>query len=230
MLKQKFSHCLAEGSARLQIYLKQSPDSSYFVEYKNKNTYILSAADIRSSFLVFNFYLKTIFASFLLEHDGLIMHSSSIRYEDKAILFAGKEGRGKSTIVKLIPEFLTLNDDFAILRRIRTRFYVFSSPFYEKNSFVRTNIRVPLGRIYFLRQAKVNSRSLVSKDDAAVAILSLLLVPLSFIPEHKWQNIPVSYQKKISASMFRVAKTLSASAEGFVLKFRKDRSFLPLLA
>ena len=52
--------------------------------------------------------------------DTLAIHSSCIVYRDKAVLFLGESGTGKSTHTRLwrenIPEAVLLNDDSPMIR------------------------------------------------------------------------------------------------------------------
>lgn len=230
LITRKYSNFVTDKAADFTISIQTPRDKKvrFAVHYVSKHEYKLIMPESLESFRQFNFLCKTILASFLLNHNGVILHASSIAYKNKAILFAGREGAGKSTIVKLIPEYPTLNDDFAIIRKIEKEYYLFSSPFYETNPFPKKKRIVLIDRIYFLRQSNICAGLPIDKNEALIQIMPLVLTPLSFIPA-MWINFPKSYSTEIGKRMFEVVKDLSVTTPCFMLKFRKDRSFIQYL-
>lgn len=230
LITKKYSNFITDKVEDFTINIQTSANKNarFVVHHIRKNECILIIPDSLDSFRQFNFLCKTILASFLLHHDGVVLHASSVEYKDKAILFAGKEGAGKSTIVKLIPECLILNDDFAIIRKIENDYYLFSSPFYETNPFPKKKKMVLIDRIYCLKQSNTCVSALIDRSEAMIRIIPLVLNPLSFIPS-TWVNFPTSYKKEIGRFMFKAASDLSAKIPCFMLQFRKDRSFIQYL-
>src|SRR3989338_7420174 len=158
-LAQKYSHCQTHEAPDFLISLKPAQNKvRYHVKRLSRNAYILYISDISNTFLQFNFFIKTIYATYLMEHGSFILHSSTIVRDGKAVLFAGKENHGKSTIVKLLPEYRVLNDDFAIIgKKSDNQYFVHTSPFYEKNSFLKIYQEVLIGKILFLEKSKIVS-------------------------------------------------------------------------
>ena len=95
----------------------------------------------------------------LLQHKGLLLHASMIKYNGKAIAFAGPSGVGKSTHANLWGEHLgasIINGDRAALRRTGEGWAAFGSP-YAGTSGIYVNDHGPLAAIVLLQQAGENS-------------------------------------------------------------------------
>ncbi|MBQ2299736.1 MAG: hypothetical protein II278_10245 [Bacteroidaceae bacterium] len=71
-----------------------------------------------------------------LSYDTIAIHSSCIAYQDKAILFLGESGTGKSTHTRLWCQHIVgatlLNDDSPILRIENNQLWVYGSPWSGK--------------------------------------------------------------------------------------------------
>lgn len=230
LITKKYSNFITDKGEDFTINIQTSVNKNAHFEahYIRNNECILKIPDDLDSFRQFNFLCKTILASFLLLHDGVVLHASSVEYRDKAILFAGKEGSGKSTIVKLIPEHLILNDDFAIIRKKENNYYLYSSPFYETNPFPKKKKVVLIDRTYFLKQSNTCAIAPIDRNYAMLRMIPLVLNPLSFIPS-TWKNFPELYNKKVGTRMLNAARDFSMTIPCYMLQFRKDRSFVQYL-
>ena len=97
----------------------------------------------------------------ILDYEGFGLHSSAVALENRAVLFSGPCGIGKSTHAGLWQQYfgadnaVIINDDKPVLRLHKGSFYVYGTPWSGKST-LNANIRVPLGAIVFLRQAKEN--------------------------------------------------------------------------
>lgn len=138
------------------------------LKYLSGNTAeLLFNRDLDKDFLIFNFLIKKAFAGALLLNRGLMLHASSAVIDDKAFLFAGESGKGKSTIVKKLNCRILANDR-SILRFINGSPKVFCSPFYEQDAFKKSVDSFPLSVIFLLERRKVNriKIALLEKDEA----------------------------------------------------------------
>lgn len=99
--------------------------------------------------------IRDVCQKLLSSHSGMILHTSAVLIKDKAYLFMGKSGAGKSTIMKLLgSKFLPLTDDTGIIRKIGKNYYFFQTPFQEKNSgFRKDSQKYSLGKIFFIKKA-----------------------------------------------------------------------------
>lgn len=97
----------------------------------------------------------------ILDFGGFGLHSSAVALEDRAVLFSGPCGTGKSTHVGLWRQYfgkdraVIINDDKPVLRLNNGAFYAYGAPWSGKST-LNANIRAPLGAIVFLRQAEEN--------------------------------------------------------------------------
>lgn len=121
------------------------------------------------------------FRYFLIHFDGLIIHSSTLKWNDKGIMFSAPSETGKSTQVKLWQQYLdgvtVLNDDTPAVRIINDKFYVFGTPWCG-SKLIHSNDSAPLAAIVLLEQAPNNViRRLTDHQE----IISRLL-PRVFLP------------------------------------------------
>lgn len=83
-----------------------------------------------------NFALWVGYGVMTLGYDTVAVHSSSVVYKDRAIIFLGESGTGKSTHTRLwcesIRDAVLLNDDSPILRIEEGRVWVYGSPWSGK--------------------------------------------------------------------------------------------------
>jgi hypothetical protein len=93
--------------------------------------------------------------------DTLMVHASAIYYKERAYLFLGKSGTGKSTHSRMwlegIPGAELMNDDHPILRVLEDGTpMAFGSPWSGKTHCYR-NIQAPVSAIVRIKQEKVNA-------------------------------------------------------------------------
>lgn len=89
--------------------------------------------------------------SILLSHGIAVLHASFIRYRDKAVLFCGKSGVGKSTQASLWQQHRgaeVLNGDRAAIRQVDGVWQAFGLPFAGTSGIYRCE-RAPLAAIVF---------------------------------------------------------------------------------
>ena len=103
----------------------------------------------------FDFYKK------LLQHGGLMLHSSAVVVDGKAYLFTADSGTGKSTHTGLWLKLFgdrayILNDDKPAIRREDDGWYAYGTPWSGKHDISR-NLRVPLAGIACVNRGTDNS-------------------------------------------------------------------------
>ena len=119
----------------------------------------------------------------LLQHKGLLLHASLIKYAGKAIAFAGPSGVGKSTHANLWKEHmdaLIINGDRAALRNTENGWMAFGSP-YAGTSGIYVNDNGPLAAIVLLQQAGENRLREISATETFQHIYPELSV-------HQWDK------------------------------------------
>lgn len=108
-------------------------------------------------------YIRTGFAFYdsILDFNGFGLHASALAMDDRAVLFSGPCGIGKSTHTRLWQQrfgkskVVIINDDKPALRLENDIIYAYGTPWSGKND-LHKNIRVPLEAIVFLKQSQEN--------------------------------------------------------------------------
>lgn len=92
----------------------------------------------------------------IANNNGLILHSSYIKLNDKGILFTAPSGTGKSTQADLWKKYRNaeiLNGDRCGIKKMNDTFYTMGVPF-SGSSNICKNVTLPLQCIVYLAQAK----------------------------------------------------------------------------
>lgn len=91
--------------------------------------------------------------------NSVSIHASTIFYNNKAVLFLGESGTGKSTHTRLwvkhIPETIILNDDSPIVKVVNNQVYAFGSMWSGKLACYK-NESYPIAAMVRIRQAPFN--------------------------------------------------------------------------
>jgi hypothetical protein len=114
----------------------------------------------------------------LAEEGGFLLHAASAIRNNRAFLFAGISGAGKTTISRLAPPDATvLTDEISYIRRDTTgkNYTAFGTPFAGELARVGANTSAPLKTLYLLVQGPENRVASISKIDAARAIMRHVL-------------------------------------------------------
>ncbi len=114
------------------------------------------------------------FYEMLLNHSGLLLHSSAVEYEGCAYLFSAPSGTGKSTHTSLWlkehPGSVILNDDKPAIRILSDGIYVYGTPWSGKTD-LNLNRKVKLRSICFLSRGKENK---IQEADSLFSIRNIL--------------------------------------------------------
>ena len=97
-------------------------------------------------------------ANYLLKQGILHLHSSFVLYKDKALVFTGPSGIGKTTQAELWRDFqgaLIVNGDACLLRRMEDGWHAFGTPVHGSSPYCE-NRDAPLSALVVLKQGKEN--------------------------------------------------------------------------
>ena len=147
---EKYTLFYSEEQYYFKLYDAKS-DSTYSLShhYNSKKVHISSCNSLQH----LRFMLWTAYSLASLQYGAIFIHSSCIEHKNKAVLFLGESGTGKSTQSRLWTEHISvsqlINDDSPILRIIDDKLTVYGSlwsgktPCYRKvNHAVKAIIRI----------------------------------------------------------------------------------------
>jgi|GEM_PF-4659118 hypothetical protein len=111
------------------------------------NSSVLEPANLRTMLM---FFIR----QFLEQFDAIMLHSSSVVIDDRALLFCGPRGIGKSTIVSLLHGLPSISDDYTLIRQRDGGFMAYSTPFGREEVPRSAKARAVVGAVYYLKQAE----------------------------------------------------------------------------
>lgn len=76
-----------------------------------------------------DYFIRTIYALLLFQAGGLLFHAAGLVRHERGYLFFGHSGSGKTTVSRLSPEVVVLNDDLVALLPSNGQWHMHSTPF-----------------------------------------------------------------------------------------------------
>jgi len=158
-----------------------------------------------------DYFLRSVYALLTFRAGGLMFHAAGIVRNGRANLFYGHSGSGKTTVARLSPDALVLNDDLVLLLPGNSGWQVHATPFWNPSQVQPTRQSAPLAGMYRLVQDK---EVFLHKMSAAQALAELVSnVPI--IPDDKYRSPEI---------LIRGAKLLE-DVPAYQLHFLPDNSF-----
>lgn len=166
-VKNIFIHALLlEPKGEAYAWLIPKNDSHYEVKYlKYKKQYLDYSRNILRAINI---------EQILNKKYAFMLHSSFIKYNDKAILFSAPSKTGKSTQADLWNKYENaeiINGDRAAVRKIDNKWKAYGLP-YAGSSCIFKNESANLSNIIILRQGKENKLKKLSPREAFIKIYS----------------------------------------------------------
>ncbi|MBR5586878.1 MAG: hypothetical protein IKW02_02835 [Clostridia bacterium] len=126
--------------------------------------------------------LGELFRYFMLKNNGVVLHSSCIKYKNSGIAFSAPSGTGKSTHTglwkKYFPEDVTvLNDDSPAIRLDGFVPGLYGTPWSGKTD-INAQDSAPLEAIVILQQHPENEITRLSSDEAVFRVLQEVARPV----------------------------------------------------
>lgn len=119
--------------------------------------------------------LMIIFAFAGSIHKTLLIHASTVSHNNKAFVFIGKSGTGKSTHTDLWMKYIEgtelINDDNPILRIISNNIYIYGSPWSGKTACYKQT-KVHIGAITQINRATENKIERITPIESFAFLLT----------------------------------------------------------
>jgi hypothetical protein len=163
-------------------------------------------------------HFRWVFSYRILKDGGFLLHSSSFIKNDKAHLFIGDSGDGKSTVAEFARNagHKILSDDLNIIFKKGDEYYATSSPFYgQMSQEEKCKESYKVGSCYRLRKNSENRLKKMSIAESLVVFIPCCV----FIDDKKIRN-----ENLISSVIEFMRKVPS-----FELFFKKEETFLDLI-
>ena len=162
-----------------------------------------------------NSFLRILYTLALGQIGGLVLHAASLIRTDRAYVFCGPSGAGKTTAARLSSDATLLSDELSILRIVDGRVMCFGTPFRGELAMAGADRGAPVAGIYFLHHG---SQHVTTPLAPRAAMPRLLRNVLWFVSE-----------PDVTAAIFRVAATIIDGVPSFDLSFRRDPGFWGVL-
>ncbi len=98
------------------------------------------------------YFLRAVSALFSFENGGLLFHAAGVVQNDRAYLFFGRSGSGKSTAASFSPQGAVLNDDLVLLMPNQGIWWAYPTPFWNQPISPAPAPPAPLAGLYRLVQ------------------------------------------------------------------------------
>ena len=183
----KYYDIYRDGESLIQVQRDESENIFGIVIYNpNSAVILLENENVASKEYLLSEYAVLYYI--LRDQDAILIHSSSILYKDRGILFIAKSGTGKSTQARLWKEHLDIvqvNDDKNIIIKENDELWIYGNPWSGK-SFIDTNIRVKLTDLVFIYQSPENKIREISKKEQFLYLIPQITNSSFMYNRDKW--------------------------------------------
>lgn len=126
---------IEEKNHEFKVYIL-STDFSGFADMESRSGFILLARPDEVKFAVYSIenYLIRVFNIMAIEAGGFFLHACGVVKENKAYLFYGPSGSGKSAVASLSPELGVLSGDLILIFPAEGDYLASSTPFWGSMS------------------------------------------------------------------------------------------------
>ena len=155
----------------------------------------------------------------LFNFNGLVIHSSTLKWNGKGLMFSAPSETGKSTQVKLWQKYLddviVLNDDTPAVRMINNKPYVFGTS-WAGSKYIHSNDSAPLAAIVLLEQAPSNVIRRLTNHQEVI----LRLLPRVFLPY---------FDQNMVSIFMSIFEKVMVSVPIYLLQCRPDKEAMELV-
>ena len=189
-IKSKYYNIYYEGDIIKQVQFNEDNSVYGVITYSDKHCLIeMDEGEVnRREYLLSEYAL---FYYVLKYQDAIMIHSSSIKYNDSGILFIAKSGTGKSTQAKLWKNYydvIQINDDKNILILEDDNLMIYGNP-YSGKSCIDENISTKLTHLVFIYQNKENVISSITKRQQMLLLMPQITNSSFMYNKEKWNRL-----------------------------------------
>ena len=166
------------------------------------------------NYLYFNPFLRIVFALFLLQNEGFLIHAASIIHNNNGYIFPGGSGAGKSTISKISDDSTILTDELTLVRKVDEKFVIYGTPFWGEYE-VAENKKIEVKELYFLKK---DDKNYIKEISPSMAIKMIL-------PNIFFFNV----NKEFTNLIFNLINEFIETVPCYELHFLPDPSFWRLI-
>jgi len=120
-------------------------------------------------------YLRIFLSHYLFRKGGFLLHASTVGHKNKAYIFTGPSGVGKSTVARISQDKLVLSDDLVAVKQDGKSYRVFSTPFGVQKRNIGS-VHLPIAAIYLLSHAKKTTCIKLPLKQALAKVMSNIVL------------------------------------------------------
>jgi len=133
-------------------------------------------ARLRPTLYSMDSVLRILHTLLLAREGGFLLHAAGVIGQDRALLFSGVSGAGKTTLSRLAPSTVTLlTDEISYVRRDGSGYRAFGTPFAGELGRTGENTSALLGAVYLLAKGRKDHTRDIAPARAARALMRNLL-------------------------------------------------------
>lgn len=162
------------------------------------------------------YFVRVIYALLAFRAGGLLLHGAGIARDGRGYLFCGYSGSGKTTVARLSPDDLVLNDDLVVALPDGDRWLLYATPFWNPTQ-VRPG-RITCAPLTALLRLVQNTTVFLEPMGAGQALAEIIA------------NAPVlPADPTLSAALLLRGQQILRAVPAYRLHFLPDPSFWPLV-
>lgn len=161
--------------------------------------------------------LHTLYSAFIVHNRwGLLVHSSCVAHNDKAYVFAGQSGAGKSTVARLSNPRPILSDEATLVKIDDNGITIFDSPFRSELTTPSVHQSCELSSIYLLVQSMDVKTTPIKKSDAMLGLMDKIFY---------WHH-----DHSETTKLLKMCKQLVEQVPVYKMHFQKNDAFWELIS